>query len=54
MLYCYMHLKGMKKSPESAMPLKRLKQDIKKNQLMAMKNPYLLRRYKMFMKLCSI
>jgi len=54
MLYCYMHLKRMKRSPESAMLLKRLKQDMKRNQVMAMKNPYLLRRYKFLMKLCAL
>lgn len=54
MLYCYIHLKGMKRSPQSALLLKRLKQDIRKNQAMAMKNPYLLKRYKFLMKLCAI
>ena len=54
MLYCYVHIKMMKKTNKTDSIIKELKKNIRKNRSLARKNRYLPLHYKLLMYICSI
>ena len=54
MLYCYVHLKMMKRSRITEKTRKELQKSIRKNRSLALRNQYLPLKYKLLMLICSI
>ena len=54
MLYCYVHLKLMKRNPKADMIRKELQKNIRKNRSLALKNRYLPINLKLLMLICAI
>lgn len=54
MLYCYVHLKIMKRDHNTKRIIKELQKNIRKNRSLSLKNQYLPLKYKLLMLICSI